>query len=92
MSIKLLMILGKVIGLFNMRSTTDAPPPKPLKKKKKIVHMAWEYPCIHCGYVETECGEEVVDNSGTDDWTMDEKKVTCKECKSSLKETKRLIK
>lgn len=59
-----------------------------VKKKKKLVHMAYEYPCTHCGYVDVECGEEVVDNSGTDGWTMDEKKVTCKECKHSIKSYK----
>jgi len=85
------MTIEKTTGHFDMRQTTDVPAPKS-RNKKKIVHMAYDYPCIHCGYVDVECGEEVVDNSGTDDWTMDEKKVTCKECKSSLKETKRLIK
>jgi len=79
------MISRKIIGHFDMRQTTDAPAPK-IKKLKKIIHMAYDYPCSHCGYVDVECGEEVVDNSGTDNWTMDAKKVTCKECKKLLKD------
>ncbi len=43
----------------------------------KTIHMADDYPCPACGYVETLCGLTDVES---DEFTLDEDKVTCKDC------------
>lgn len=56
------------------------------KAKRKIIHLAYDYPCVYCNHVDVECGEEVIDNDGSIDlWSMDEEKITCKACKETLK-------
>jgi len=52
-----------------------------VKTKKKPVHYVSEYPCNHCGCVETYCDDEIFN----DNWTMEEEEVTCRKCKSNLK-------
>lgn len=54
---------------------------KQSKSKKEVIHMAYEYPCSHCGFVEFACGEDGFGNN----FTTDETKVTCKSCKEEIK-------
>lgn len=56
--------------------------------KNRPIHYVLEYPCNHCGCVETYCDDEIFDDS----WTMEEEDVSCGKCKSNLKADKEAFK
>lgn len=56
---------------------------RPRNDVNKTVHIAVDYPCNHCGMVETYCETEVF---GSDEWTDDPSKSNCKKCKRIFNE------
>ena len=47
-----------------------------IAKRRRLIHIMADCPCIQCGHFETLCGAEVKEDLAT----MEEDEATCKKC------------